>query len=216
MNGHEYTVEQDEFIRKHYSDGIDACVHEFNERFGARVSYDAIKSHANKKLRIVTGFRPWTGEMNDAIAEILLKYPYKQAAEIFNARFGTEFTRKQIETHCTKCGIKREHAAFLTNIDAIIAENIGKSYEEIRRVIKERTGKEYCDYTAVCVRANNIGLKRPHRVWQISDRRTINGEEVTFSEYVRFIGNRWHRIAPSLQPIALQVAKLESACCTKQ
>jgi len=208
-NGHKYTEEQNEFIRQNYTDVSD-CVRKFNERFRTKLSYSAIKTHANRKLKIVTGFRPWTDEMNTAIKEILLKFSYKQATVIFNNRFGTDFTVKQIQDHCVRFGIKRNHAAFLEQVDEIISENIGKTYEEIRKIIHERTDKEYRDYTAVCVRATNLGLSRPHRVWQTSDRRTINGEEVTFSEYVRFIGNRWHRLEHELQPLALQVVKLQS------
>lgn len=210
-NGHKYTEEQDAFMRQNYTNVSD-CVRKFNERFGTKLSYSAIKSHA-RRLGLTTGFRPWTDEMNIAIAEILLKYSYKQAVVIFNTRFETDFTRKQIENHCTKCGIKRNHAAFLEQVDEIISENIGKTYEEIRKIIYERTGKEYRDYTAVCVRANNLGLSRPHRVWQINDKRTINGEKVTFSEYVRFIGNRWNKLAPELQPLALQVVRLQAEIC---
>jgi hypothetical protein len=207
-NGHKYTKEQDEFIRNNFTN-VSECVRKFNEKFNTQLSYSAIKTHANRKLKIVTGFRPWTDEMNTAIKEILLKFSYKQATVIFNNRFGTDFTVKQIQDHCVRSGIKRNHAAFLEQVDEIISENIGKTYEEIRKIIYERTGKEYRDYTAVCVRATNLGLSRPHRVWQTSDCRIINGEEVTFSEYVRFIGNRWHRLASELQPLALQVIRLQ-------
>lgn len=210
-NGHKYTEEQDEFIRQNYTDVSD-CVRKFNERFGTNLSYSSTKSHANRKLKIVTRFRPWTEEMNTAIAEILLKYSYKQAVVIFNNRFGTDFTVKQIQDHCVRSGIKRNHAAFLEQVDEIISENIGKTYEEIRKLIHEHTGKEYCDYTAVCARATNLGLSRPHRVWQTSDKREINGEEVTFSEYVRFIGNRWHKLPLELQLLALQVVRLQAEC----
>lgn len=207
--GHNYTKEQDEFIRNNFTN-VSECVRKFNEKFNTQQSYSAIKTYANRKLKIVTGFRPWTDEMNTAIKEILLKFSYKQATVIFNNRFGTDFTVKQIQDHCVRFGIKRNHAAFLEQVDEIISENIGKTYEEIRKIIHERTGKEYRNYTAVCRRANNLGLSRPHRVWRTSDRREINGEEVTFSAYVRFIGNRWHRLEPELQPLALQVAKLQS------
>lgn len=210
-NGHKYTEEQDEFIRQNYTD-VSGCVRKFNERFGTNLSYSSIKSHANRKLKIVTRFRPWTEEMNTAIAEILLKYSYKQAVVIFNNRFGTDFTVKQIQDHCVRSGIKRDHVAFLEQVDEIISENIGETYEEIRKIIHERTGKEYRDYTAVCVRATNLGLSRPHRVWQTSDRRIINGEEVTFSEYVRFIGNRWHKLPLELQLLALRVVRLQAEC----
>ena len=209
MRGHKYTEEQDAFIRQNYQN-IGECVRLFNAHFNTSLSYGAIKTHALKRMKCVTGFRPFDKEKNKALAQILLKYPYKEATAVFNKTYGTTFTQKQIQDHCTRCGIKREHATFMAMVDAIITENIDKSYEEIRKIIKARTGKEYCDYTAVCVRANNLGLKRPHRVWQVNDRRTINGEEVTFSEYVRFIGNRWHRINPLLQPLALQVVKLQS------
>lgn len=213
-NGHKYTEEQDAFIRQNYTNVSD-CVRKFNERFGTKLSYSAIKSHA-RRLGLTTGFRPWTDEMNAAIASILLDNPYKQATEEFNAQFGTDFTVKQIQDHCVRSGIKRNHAAFLEQVDEIISENIGKTYEEIRKIIYERTGKEYRDYTAVCKRANNLGLSRPHRVWQTSDHREINGEEVTFSEYVRFIGHRWHRLEPELQPLALQVVKLQSEVAKAQ
>lgn len=209
MRGHTYTAEQDEFIRRNYS-SVGECVDKFNARFGTNLSYSAVKTHALRRLGLTTGFRPWTDEMNAALSDILLRLPYKQATAEFNRRYGTSFSRKQIQDHCTRVGIKREHTAFLGRVDGIIAENIGKSYEEIRLIIREQTGKEYRDYTAVCVRANNQGLRRKHRVWSTSDRRTICGEGVTFSEYVRFIGNRWHRIAPELQPIALQVVRLQS------
>lgn len=209
MFGHTYTMEQDEFIRQNYTN-VNVCVHKFNKYFGTKLSYSAIKTHAVRSLGLTTGFRPWTTKMNVALASILLKHPYKQATEEFNKRFNTNFTQKQIQDHCTRCGIKREYAKAMKQIDKIITENIDKSYEEIRKIIHKRTGKKYHDYTAVCIRATNLGLSRPHRVWQTSDNRTINGEVVTFSEYVRFIGNRWHRIAPELQPLALQVVKLQS------
>lgn len=210
MNGHKYTTEQDEFIRQHYT-SINDCVNKFNKRFDTNLSYSAIKSHA-LRIGLKTGYRPWTKEMNAALASILLEYPYKKTTVIFNARFGTNFTQKQIQDHCTRCGIKRDHAVAMKKIDEIIVENIDKSYEEIRKIIHERTGKKYRDCTAVCARANNLGLNRPHRVWQTDDNRIINGEKVTFSEYVRFIGNRWHRIAPELQPLALQVVRLQAEC----
>lgn len=210
MFGHTYTEEQDEFIRRNYTN-VSVCVRKFNKRFGTTLSYSAIKTHALRTLGLTTGFRPWTAETNAVLASILLEHTYEQTTKIFNARFGTNYTQKQIQDHCVKCGIKRNHEALMRRIDKIIAENIDKNYEEIRKIICERVGKEYRDYTAVCVRATNLGLNRPHRVWQnADDNRTINGEEVTFSEYVRFIGNRWHRIAPELQSLALQVVKLQS------
>lgn len=209
MRGHLYTEEQDRFIQLHYPDGVSACVRNFNEHFGLNLSYSALKSHANRALRLTTSIRPWTGEMNVAITEILREHSYKQAVEVFNGRFGTCFTRKQIQDHCTRRGIKRDHAASLKKVDEIISGNIDKSYAEIMEIIHERTGKKYRDYTAVCVRANNLGLHRPHRVWRTSDKRAINGEDVTFSEYVRFIGNRWHRLVPELQPLALHVVRLQ-------
>jgi len=208
MNGHKYTLEQNEFIRQNY-DNVSECVRKFNSRFGTSITYAALKSHANRALGVVTGLRPFTAEMNNALAKILIRHPYRQATEIFNKHYDTNFTQKQIQDHCTRCGIKREHAAFLAKIDTIIIENIDKSYDEIRKIIKARTGKDYADYTAVCVRANNLGLKRPHRTWSVNDKRTINGEKVTFSEYVRFIGNRWHRLDESLQPIALMTVRLQ-------
>lgn len=208
MRGHKYTAEQDEFIRRNYS-SVSECVDKFNTRFGTNLSYSAVKTHALRRLGLTTGFRPWTDEMNAALAGILLNLPYRQATVEFNRQFGTSFSQKQIQDHCTRVGIRREHAAFLRRVDEIIVKNIDKSYEEIRKIIHARTGKEYLDYTAVCVRANNLGLKRPHRTWSKSDRRTICGKSVTHSEYVRFIGNRWHRIAPELQPIALQVVRLQ-------
>lgn len=214
MRGHLYTREQDDFIRHNYVN-VDVCTREFNERFSTNLSYSAIKAHA-RRIGLKTGYRPWTDEMNSAIASILLKYPYKQATKEFNKRFGTKFTQKQIQDHCTKCGIKREYTVAMKQIDEIIIENIDKNYEEIRKIIYERIGKEYRDYTAVCVRANNLGLNRPHRVWQTDDNRTICGEKVTFSEYVSFIGNRWHRIAPELQPLALQVIRLQVGCRNKR
>jgi len=215
MHGHVYTAEQDDFIRQNYVNVSD-CVKKFNERFGTRLSYSAVKTHALRALGITTGFRPWTPEANTALASILLKYPYKQATKVFNERYGMDLTPKQIQDHCTRGGIKREHATFLKQVDEIIAENIDKTYAEIGEIIKEHTGKEYSGYTPICVRANNMGLKRPHNVWNNArDKRTINGEPVTHTEYIRFIGHRFHRLSPELQPIALTVVKLQAALANR-
>lgn len=210
MYGHIYTKEQDEFIRRNYSN-IGICTSKFNEHFKTNLSYSAIKNHAGKKLKLTTGFRPWTAEMNAVLASALSKHSYVQTTKILNAHFNTNFSQKQIQDHCVRCGIKRNHKALMQRIDKIIAENIDKNYGDIRKIILESTGKKYSDDTPVCVRATHLGLSRPHRVWQnADDNRTVNGEKVTFSEYMRFIGNRWHRIAPELQSLALQVVKLQS------
>lgn len=214
-NGHRYTKEQDDFIRGNYTN-VSECVRKFNTRFGTNITYDALKAHANRALGLTTGFRPWTNEMNDVIKKILLEHPYKQATEMFNARFGTRFTRKQVETHCVKVGISRESAKRLKQVDAVIKENIGKSYGEIRRIVNERVGANYTCDTTICRRATNLGLSRPHRTWQKTDRRFINGEKVTHSEYARFIGNRWHRIKKELQPIALQIVRLQGEIASKE
>jgi hypothetical protein len=214
-NGHRYTKEQDNFIRDNYTN-VSECVRKFNARFGTNITYSALRSHANRALGLTTGFRPWTDEMNDAIKKILLEHPYKQATEIFNARFGTKFTRKQVETHCVKAGISREHAKYLKLVDAVIKENIDKNYGEIRKIVNERVGANYACDTTICRRATNLGLSRPHRVWQKTDRRFINGKKVTRSEYARFIGNRWHRIEKELQPIALQIVRLQGEIASKE
>lgn len=208
-NGHKYTKDQDEFIRNNYNNVSD-CVRKFNKKFGTNLSYSALKSHANKKLGLSTGFRPWSKEMDDAIASILWHHPYKEATEIFNKQFGTKFTRKQIETHCVKVGISRERKKYLEQVDGIIKENIDKSYEEIMKISNEELETDYKNSTTICRRANNLGLSRPHRVWSKTDQRFINGKEVSFSEYARFIGNRWHRLDKSLQPIAMQIVELQS------
>lgn len=208
MRGHRYTQEQDLFIRIHYPGGVSRCLHLLNERFNIRLTYGALKSHASR-MGLKTTFRKWTPEMNVAIAEILSEYPYAMAVQVFNERFGTNFTRKQVEYHCTKVGIKRNHATILDEVDLIISENIDKPYQEIKAIINELTAQKYISDVTVCVRANNMGLKRPHRVWSKTDKRTINGNSVTLSEYSSFIGHRFHRLVPELQGIALLVAKLQ-------
>jgi len=211
MYRHVFTEEQDNFIRQNYKN-VSECVRLFNAKFGTRLSYSSVKSHANRALGIGTGFRAWTKEMDADIADLLLKFPYQQATDIFNERYGVNFSRKKVETHCCKIGVKRGQAEFMKRIDEIIAENIDKTYPEIVEIIHERTGKQYKTYTQVCVRANNLGLNRPHRVWNnTTDRREINGTPVTNSQYVRFIGHRFHRLAPELQPIAMQVVMLQDA-----
>ena len=208
MRGHRYTQEQDSFLRIHYPGGVNRCLHLFNERFNISLTYGALKSHA-RRMGLKTTFRKWTPEMNVAIAEILSEYPYAMAVQVFNERFGTNFTRKQVEYHCTKVGIKRNHAAILDEVDRIISENIDKPYQEIKAIINELTAQKYISGVTVCVRANNMGLKRPHRAWSKTDKRTINGNSVTLSEYSSFIGHRFHRLDPELQGIALLVAKLQ-------
>lgn len=210
MNGHTYTREQDNFICDNF-ENVGECVTKFNLKFGTSLSYSAIKTHANRKLKIKSGLRPWTKEMNKTLSEILREHPYKQATEIFNSQFDTKFTLKQIQDHCVRSGIKRNFAAHMHRIDRIIAQNIDKSYGEIKEIIREQAGKNYISETSICVRANKQGLRRPHRVWSIHDERTIDGVKVTFSEYVTFIGNRWHRLSPILRPIALQATKLQVA-----
>ena len=206
---HKYTAEQDDFIRNNFK-SVAECVEKFNLEFGTSLSYSAMKTHANRKLGLKTGYRPWTEEMNEAIGEILLDYPYKQATEIFNKRFNTNFTQKQVEWHCTRQGISREYHQSLKQIDNIIKENIEKPYSDIREILNAELDTGYVSDATICRRANNMGLSRPHRVWQNEeDRRFINGEVVTFSEYVRFIGNRFHRIEEELQPVAAQIVKLQ-------
>lgn len=210
-NGHRYTKEQDDFIKKNYIN-VSECVRKFNERFGTNLSYSALKSHANRILGITTGFRPWTNEMDNAIETLLWHYPYKQATELFNKQFGTGFTRKQIEDHCTRVGISRKQSQKLKKVDTIIKENAGnKTYGEIREIVNKKLDMGYTSDTTICVRANNLGINRPHRAWDNeNDRRFIDGKEVTYSEYVRFIGHRWHRLEKELQPIAMQIVKLQS------
>ena len=68
--GHIYTKEQDDFIRDNYSN-VSECVQKFNEKFKTSLSYSAIKAHANRKLKLKTGIRPWTQEMNNDIEKLL-------------------------------------------------------------------------------------------------------------------------------------------------
>lgn len=207
--GHRYTKKQDEFIKANYTN-VSECVRKFNKRFGTNISYGAMKSHANRTLGITTGFRPWTKEMDNAIRTLLWHYPYKQATEIFNKQFGTSFTKKQVEDHCVAVGISRKQSVKLEQVDNIIKENAdNKDYGEIRKIINDRLNMNYTSDTAICRRAMNLGIKRPRRVWQTTDRRFINGKEVSYSEFIRFIGHRWHRLDKKLQPIAMQIVKLQ-------
>jgi len=213
MNGHRYTKEQDEFIRNNYTHPLSECVTLFNQRFGTDISYAAIKSHAIKKLRLKSDFRKWNPVFEKRINELLIGNSYKTATEQFNTEFGTSFSQKKIEIYCTRNGIYRGISDFLKTVDDVIIQNYqDKTYSEIKDIIYQETGKSYGSYTAVCVRANNMGLHRPHRVWGKDDNRTLLGEQVTFSEFVRFIGNRWHRLpTEELKKVALQVARLQAA-----
>lgn len=207
---HKYTKEQDEFIKNNYTN-VSECVRKFNQQFGTELSYSALKSYANRSLKITTGFRPWTVEMNNAIEKLLWHYSYKKATDKFNTQFGTEFTVKQVQDHCTRKGISRKYSKKLRKVDSIIKQNVDKKdYGEIRKIVNEKLGMDYMNDATICVRANNLGLTRPHRVWDNStDRRFINGEQVTHSEYIRFIGHRFHRLEKELQPIAREIVKLQ-------
>lgn len=210
MRGHIYTAEENEFIRANYSN-VGECVKLFNARFETNLSYSALKCHAMRKLGIRTVFRPWTKDMNESLAVILSAHSYRDSTVLFNAKWGTSFTQKQIQDHCTRGGIKRGFAESRARVDELIRANIGKTYDEIRLLIESQLGIKYTQDSVVSRRANNQGLSRPHRVWNNKmDARTINGIPVTYSEYVRFIGNRWHRISPELQGLALQVVRLQA------
>lgn len=208
MTGHRFTPEQNDFIRNNYS-SVARCVELFNERFGTELSYSSIKSHA-LHIGVRTKYRPWTKEMNNDLKRILEKFSYAEATIKFNALYETNFTRIQIQNHCTRCGIKRGFAESRKKIDEIISENIDKTYGDIAKIIQKETGIKYKNEATVCVRANNIGLNRPHRKWSAKDRRFINGKEVSGSEFSRFIGHRWNRLPKELQETALLVVKLQA------
>ena len=210
MYGHRYSAEQDAFIVAN-SSSIKKCVAEFNQKFGTNLSYSAIKSHANRTLKVTSALRPWTTEMDICIGELLKQHPYKEATALFNEKYGMSLTVRQVQDHCVRAGIKRNHSGIMKRVDAIIQDNIDKPYSEIREIVNSRLQLNYLSDTTVCRRANELGLNRPHRVWNNrDDKRTINGEEVSFSEYVRFIGNRWHRLDKRLQPIALKIVQLQT------
>ena len=125
-NGHKYTKEQDEFIRNNYTN-VSECVRKFNEKFNTQQSYQAIKTYANRKLGITTGFRPWTKEMDNTIADLLRYHPYKKATELFNKQFGTSFTRKQVQDHCTRVGISRfqfTHPYEVRLVDVLVVQKL--------------------------------------------------------------------------------------------
>ena len=215
--GHRYTKEQDDFIRDNYSN-VSECVQKFNEKFKTNLSYSAIKAHANRKLKLKTGIRPWTQEMNDDIEKLLWHNPYKVATEIFNKKHGTQFTRKQVEEHCVNAGISRKHKEKLKKIDEIIRENIEeRTYSEILDIVSKGTGVAYNAPTTICRRANNLGLSRPRRVWNPkSDKRFIDGKEVPYGVFIRFIGNRFHRLNDELRPIGLKIAELQKELADKE
>lgn len=210
-SGFRYTEEHDDFIRNNYNN-VSECVKKFNEKFKTDLSYSAIKTHANRKLKLKTGIRPWTQEMNNDIEKLLWHNPYKEATEIFNKKHGTQFTRKQVEEHCVKAGISRKQREKLTKVDAIIKEHIEeKTYSELLDIVKKKTGIAYDSPTTICRRANNLGLSRPHRVWDNkSDKRFIDGKEVPYGVFIRFIGNRFHRLDDKLRPISLQIVELQA------
>ena len=215
--GHRYTKEQDDFIRDNYS-SVSECVQKFNEKFETSLSYSAIKAHANRKLKLKTGIRPWTQEMNNDIEKLLWNNPYKIATKILNQKYGTQFTRKQVEEHCVHVGISRKHKEKLRKIDKIIKEHIGeKTYSEILDIVSKETGITYNTPTTICRRANNLGLSRPRKVWNPkSDRRFIDGKEVPYGVFIRFIGNRFHRLNDELRPIGLKIAELQKELADKE
>lgn len=210
MRGHIYTKEQADFIRGNYTN-VGECVRKFNDQFKTNLSYAAIKSYALRKLKLTTRYRPWTKEMNKELESILQNHSYKEATKIVNDKYGAKFMQKQIQDHCTRCGIKRNFHTSLKVVDKIIKENIDKKYEEIMVLVNGKTSMQYISQVSICKRANNMGLNRPHRVWDNgNDKRQLLGERVTNSEYVRFIGNRFHRLSVELKPLALQVVRLQA------
>ena len=215
--GHRYTKEQDDFIRNNYNN-VSECVRKFNEKFKTDLSYSAIKAHANRKLKLKTGIRPWTQEMDDDIEKLLWHNPYKVATEILNQKYGTQFTRKQVEEHCVSVGISRKYKEKLRKIDKIIEEHIKeKTYSEILDIVNRETGVAYNAPTTICRRANNLGLSRPRRVWNPkSDKRFIDGKEVPYGVFIRFIGNRFHRLNDELRPIGLKIAELQKELADKE
>lgn len=207
MTGHAYSIEQDDFIKSNFSN-IGNCVRLFNERFGTSISYTAMKSHG-RRIGARSILRPWTSDMNESLRDILSRLPYIDATDEFNATHGTSFTVKQVQNHCTKGGIKRGFYQSIKEVDKLIAENIDRPYGEIMGIINERTVFRYRNRTAIGVRANKLGLNRPHNVWKNSGSRQINGEKVPYSEYITYIGNRWHRLPKELQPVALLTVRLQ-------
>lgn len=214
MNGHKYTPEQDAFIRNNYKN-VGECVRGFNAKFGSSLSYGAIKTHAHKRLRLRSGYRPWTDVMNKRIAELLVQYSYKKATALFNQEHGTQFTVGQIQDHCVRSGMKRGFYEERREIDKVIFKHIGKPYKDIAEIVKSEFGVVYKSESTICVRANNQGLHRAHRTWSVNDKRYVNGKKVSFSEFVRFIGNRWHRLPVELQDTALLISKLQTIANNK-
>lgn len=209
MTGHKYTPEQDAFICNNYAN-VGDCVMKFNAKFGLNLSYGAIKTHAQKKLRIRSGYRPWTDTMNKRIAELLTKHSYKEATELFNQEHGTLFTVRQMQDHCVRSGMKRGFYEQRKEIDKVIAKHIDKPYKEIAEIVENEFGVTYKTETTICVRANKQGLHREHRRWSVNDKRCINGKQVSYSEFVRFIGNRWHRLPSELHDVAMLAVKLQT------
>lgn len=207
---HRYTEEQDEFIKNNYTT-VSECVSKFNNQFATNISYGALKGYANKKLKIVTGIRFWTEEMDNFIESELLKYPYKEATTKLNERFNINLTIRQVQEHCVYKGFSRKQSEKLRKVDILIQQNVGKKeYSEIREMVNKEIGMMYGSDTTICRRANNLGLNRPHRKWNnATDRRFIDGEQVSSSEYIRFIGHRFHRLEKELRPLARQIVKLQ-------
>jgi hypothetical protein len=181
-----------------------------NAQYGTNQTVEQVQTHC-KKAGIGRGTHNyWTDEKNIVLQNILTKMPYREATREFNTLYGTNFTEKQIQSHCTKTGMKRGFYEQRKEIDKIIASNIEKPYAEIAAIIADKTSVQYKNVSTVCVRANNIGLHRAHRVWSTADKRHINGKHVSFSEYVRFIGNRFHRLPKEFHATALLVVKLQA------
>ena len=115
-------------------------------------------------------------------------------------------------------GISRKHKEKLRKIDKIIEEHIKeKTYSEILDIVNRETGVAYNAPTTICRRANNLGLSRPRKVWNPkSDKRFIDGKEVPYGVFIRFIGNRFHRLNDELRPIGLKIAELQKELADKE
>ena len=105
----------------------------------------------------------------------------------------------------------------MKKVDAIIKDNVEeKTYSEIMDIVNREMGMDYGSDTSICRRSTNLGFSRPRNVWDNKKgRRFVDGKEVPYGVFVRFIGNRFHRLSDELKPIALQIVELQAELSDK-
>lgn len=206
MNGFVYTEEHNAFLLENA--GRIACLTDrFNKRFNCAQSRSAIRCRLNR-LGKTSGYRFFDSNKQEYLRGLLSGHSYTEATRLFNEKYGTSFSVKKIQDHCVRTGLKRNIAEKNNAVNEYIKKNYSRNYKDIA----EELGM---NPTSISNRAKRMGLPKKHRAWNPgTDRRKlmIKGMEVQVSNavYVRFIGNRFHRISEELKPTALEIVKLQA------